>query len=94
MATNAEIVEMQRKARAAAEGRKTLATRLRDVSPDAASTPCRNLCREAAEAVEYYERLLAQMRQDAKDEALESQRSAGSAYADGRHDGMEEARGW
>ena len=84
--TNAEIVEMQRKARAAAEGRKTLATRLRDVSPEAASTPCRDLCREAAEAVEFYERMLAQMRQDAKDEAREAQRSASVAYSDGRHD--------
>lgn len=79
--------------RAAAEGRKTLATRLRDVSPDAASTPCRALCREAAEAVEHYERVITQMRQDARDEEREARREIRDAVAEARWD-LEDNRGW
>jgi hypothetical protein len=60
------------------------------VSPDAAGLPARDLCREAAAAIEFYERTLAQPRRDMNDEIREGQRAAGEAYAEGRHDASQE----
>lgn len=89
--TNAEILQRQQQAREAAERRKTLPARLNTL---VAFAEGRALINEAIETLAWYEAELKRARQELNAEIREGQRAAGDAYADGRNDGMEEARGY
>ena len=72
--------------RAAEDARKSLPARLRERPDDA-------LCAEAAAAVEHYQRMVGQLRQDMRDEQREAQRDARAAAAEGYWQGRQEADG-
>lgn len=90
--TNAEIIEYQRRRRALRESAQTVAARLRAAALCPADPSA--LMREAADVVDFLQSLVAQMRKDANEEARESRRACGDAYSEGRHDGINEARGF
>ncbi len=91
VSTNQQIIQRQREARAAAEGRKTLPERLKMVAatyPDA-----RHVLEETITALAWYEDAIARARRDAFEEQRESQRDARAAYTQGRQDIEDEQRG-
>lgn len=67
--------------RAAAEARKTLPARLRTVS---AAGEASRVMGEAADAIEYYERLVAEMRRDAMEADRDARQEIQSAVAETR----------
>lgn len=67
--------------RAAADARKTLPTRLRTVS---AAGEASRVMGEAADAIEYYERLVAEMRRDAIEADRDARQEIQSAVAETR----------
>lgn len=91
--TNAEIIAAQLAARAAADARKTIMARLFTKALFVNGADAALLC-EAARHIKWYQDQLARARKDAIEEQREAYRSAGAAYSDGRHDGLEEARGY
>ena len=83
--TNQEIIAYQRRQRALHESTKTIAARLRGA---ALASP--ELLAEAADAVDFLVERIDRMNRAANEEARESQRAAGDAYAEGRHDALSE----
>jgi hypothetical protein len=96
--TNAEIIEMQRAARAhlvklpmavetakqAIEGKP---------GHELVELPAGNLSTLLKE-IDRLLRLTCRLNEDLRDEAREGQHAAASAYSEGRHEGMRDARGY
>ncbi len=90
--TNEQIIAYQRRQRELRASGETIASRLREAaSVDAYGAA---LMTEAADVIDHLHALIQRMNKDARDEQREAQRSAGDAYSEGRHDGIQETRGY
>jgi predicted RNA-binding protein with PIN domain len=104
--TNEEIIQiirMQREAKAhheavpgaLAQAKLMIARKEAEEAEDVFSIGLEShTLRTLVKEVERLQAALKQANQDARDEEREARHSAGAAYAEGRHDGIEESRGY
>jgi sialic acid synthase SpsE len=101
--TNEEIIKLQRDAKAhreavpgaLAQAKLMIARKEAEEAADVFSIGLEShTLRTLVKEIERLQAALKQANQDARDEEREARHSAAAAYTDGRHDGIEESRGY
>jgi flagellar biosynthesis/type III secretory pathway protein FliH len=98
--TNEEIVKRQREYREHAAAVPVAVNSAKSVIEHFVSDPALpveipgHVLKTLVKEVERLQAAHKQALQDIRDEAREAQHSAASAYTEGRHDGLDEGRGW